>query len=164
MNIYAIFGHNPNVTSPTNLDIAEKYDFSLHKQSGKLILNKKGMEPTIDMRNPQDLEIVDFTFGHLTIETPIFMEWLMRFVDFCDTLWEENRESLSKKPFDTLLRAISNFSSCNTTKVRSTALEFAKWKSHAERFGPDAFFGGYEMMEDAFITARNNGGVWFKHM
>ena len=165
MNIYVIYGSNPTTPFLGKLDVAETFDFSLHKPTGKLVLNRKQMTPAIDMRAPwENIEVTNFTFGHLTVEIPVFMDWVKHMMDFCKILQQEICEPMSAPPFDAFIRAISSFRSCNQAAVNKIALDFIKWKPHAERFGPDTFLGGYELMEKAFVTARNNGGVWIKHM
>jgi hypothetical protein len=164
-NIYLIYGHAPTSNLRSNIDIADTFDFSLHKPTGKLMLNKKNMMPALDMRVPnENLEILNFTFETIVVETAVFMEWVKSLMEFRDRLEQENLHTQGTPPFDALVRAISSFRSCNKNTTREIAGDFIQYKQAVKSFDSESFLNGYEIMENVFIKARNNGGIWFKYM
>lgn len=162
MNIYVIYGYNPNATMP-QLEIADIYDFERH-HTGKLMLTKKDFSPALNMLSLENQDILNFNFGHLTVDTLMFVNWAGRLVEFSAML-QTKAGALHSPPFTELMGAVNNLRSCPNWEVRKIAQELVEWKQEALRFGPDDFAGAYELMTRAFsMAADDGGGVWIKYL
>lgn len=164
MTIFVIYAHKP-VTAPcATINIAQHFDFSLDKSSNRIVLTGRNNGPAIDFRSSDaNVEIMNYDFGHLTIDTAIFMKWIKEFVNFCDRLNTQLSPAEGQAPFHELLRAMGTFMACDNGMTNKIASDFVKWSDAAENYGTDNFVGGYRHMQEAFLTARTNGAVWIKH-
>lgn len=159
MSIHIISCINPNVVSPTPIDLTHLYDFSFQEHTGKLVTHMKNTCNSTKAK----INVLNLQLKHLEIDTPTFMAWVGHMVDFHWKIYKEESDSSSSEPFYEFLRALSNFLPCNSKAVNEIANDFTKWESQARQFGPENFFSKYELLANTFRETRDNGAIWIKH-
>lgn len=164
MSIFVIYAHKPISAPRTTIDIAEHFDFRFDSLTNRIVLTGKDNGPAIDFRTlAANLEIMNYDIGHLTIDTPVFMNWVQDFMVFRDILNSRHSDARGFRAFHDLLRAIGTFMTCDNCMTNKIAEDFTKWRETAEDYGTGNFINGYRHLHHAYATASGNGAVWIKH-
>lgn len=163
MQFYIIYGYARSEFRP-QFDLSETYDFAMNSKCKKMEIIKRGYPATVDMASHRDRDIYEFDFGHISIESRIFKEWIGNLSIFSNAMYEKYQESERVKPLLGLIESLATLKHFCNGEVKMISDELTKWRDEAKKFNFPGFFGGYEHVQKAFDIAVENGGVWIKYM